>query len=129
MSEMPPQNPSDPDAELPPWMRGPDVSEELKDFFRSIKDQAKRIGEVMDEQAIHYVDIIEKAESPGARKKIILSIMTLEQLERNHMYELLRPDPKKTTAEIQKEVEDLEKNINLLLKSVGLEAKYPETHE
>ena len=99
--------PDDSENDLPPWLRGPGVKEE------------------MSETADHYVEQIEKAESPGKRKTIILCIMAIEQFERNRQFELMRPDPNKTPEETKKEVEDLERKINMMRKNVGLEPKYP----
>jgi len=117
--------PDDSENDLPPWLRGPGVKEEMKDWFRVVVATTERVKEEMSETADHYVEQIEKAESPGKRKTIILCIMAIEQFERNRQFELMRPDPNKTPEETKKEVEDLERKINMMRKNVGLEPKYP----
>ncbi|OGE94528.1 MAG: hypothetical protein A3B10_00875 [Candidatus Doudnabacteria bacterium RIFCSPLOWO2_01_FULL_44_21] len=113
------------ESDLPPWLRGPGVKEEMKDWFRVVVATTERVKEEMSETADHYVKQIEKAESPGKRKTIILCIMAIEQFERNRQFELMRPDPNKTPEETKGEVEDLERKINMMRKNVGLEQKYP----
>ncbi len=123
--EQPFETPPDSENDLPPWLRGPGVKEEMKDWFRVVVATTERVKEEMSETADHYVKQIENAESPGKRKTIILYIMAIEQFERNRQFELMRPDPNKTLEETKKEVEDLERKINMMRKNVGLEPKYP----
>lgn len=123
--EQPFETPPDFESDLPLWLRGPGVKEEMKDWFRMVVATTERVKEDMSETANHYVEQIEKAESPGKRRNIILHIMAIEQFERNRQFELTRPDPNKTPEDTRKEIEDLERKINMMRKNVGLEQKYP----